>query len=119
MTSRERLQRTCKYYETCYGMSTAFKTEAEFLRVATAFLETAGALVIRQAYATKKGISDLICCYKGRFLALELKDDTGAPSQQQKKFISDVLGHEGRAAVVDHLLQISMLLTETLQECGE
>ena len=119
MTYRERLNRTCKYYDSYCGMTTTFKTEAEFLRIVTAFLETAGALVVRQAYATKNGVSDLICCYRGRFLAFELKDDEGTPSPQQLNFLQEVVRNEGTGLVVDHLLQISIVLANILKDLGE
>lgn len=119
MTYRERLNRTCKYYDSYCGMTTTFKTEAEFLRIVTAFLETAGALVVRQAYATKNGVSDLICCYRGRFLAFELKDDEGTPSPQQLRFIEKVVKNEGQGLVVDHLLQVSIVLANILKDFGE
>jgi len=119
MTYRERLNRTCKYYDHHCGMATTFKTEAEFLQIATAFLETAGALVVRQAYATKNGVSDLICCYRGKFLAFELKDDEGAPSPQQLHFLDSVVETEGKGLVVDHLLQISKVLANILKDFGE
>lgn len=100
-------------------MSTTYKTEAKFLRIATAFLETVGAVVIREAYATRTGTPDLICCYMGRFIAFELKDDIGRPSTAQLSFIERIKKAGGRAVVANCLLQLSIPLSEILQECGE
>ena len=36
-------------------------------------LKSIGAYVIKVSAATKAGIPDIICCYKGRFIAIEVK----------------------------------------------
>lgn len=87
-----------------------FDTEAKLLSHAKDMLGMLGALVIREAHATKNGTSDLIICYKGRFIAAELKDDRGTPSVQQIKFISKVQAAGGNAAVVATLAQLFELL---------
>jgi len=38
----------------------------------------------------KKGISDIIGCYQGRFLAIEVKTENGKVSEPQQKFIDEV-----------------------------
>lgn len=62
--------------------------------------------VIRMEATTLRGRSDLLICYKGRFCACELKDNTGVPSPQQIKFITQVKSSGGRAAVCRSLYDI-------------
>lgn len=50
----------------------------------------AGALVLREAFGTRAGISDVIACYAGRFIAFECKSATGEQSTQQRKFAAKV-----------------------------
>jgi Holliday junction resolvase len=37
------------------------------------YLKSVGAYTIKVAAATKSGVPDIICCYKGRFIAIEVK----------------------------------------------
>ena len=37
------------------------------------YLKSVGAYTIKVSAATKVGIPDIICCYKGRFIAIEVK----------------------------------------------
>ena len=37
------------------------------------YLKSVGAYTIKVAAATKSGVPDIICCYKGRFVAIEVK----------------------------------------------
>lgn len=52
---------------------------------------------IRQDAKTVAGIPDLIVCMNGKFLALELKDNTGQLSEPQKKNIRAIVGAGGIA----------------------
>jgi hypothetical protein len=36
------------------------------------------------------GISDILCCYKGKFLAIELKAEDGEPSVHQLQFLKEI-----------------------------
>lgn len=36
------------------------------------------------------GTPDILVCYKGRFIAIEVKSDTGRLSQEQKQVIDDI-----------------------------
>ena len=67
-----------------------FPTEAPCLQHTIETLEMAGALVLREAFGTRAGISDVIACYIGRFIAFECKSATGEQSNQQQKFAAKV-----------------------------
>ena len=72
-----------------------FPTEAPCLQHTIETLEMAGALVLREAFGTRAGISDVIACYIGRFIAFECKSATGEQSDQQKKFAAKVKAARG------------------------
>jgi len=38
----------------------------------------------------RNGISDILACYKGRFIAIEVKSKKGRPSPDQLKFLTDI-----------------------------
>lgn len=108
MTVSERLERAKKWY-IAHGVAQFYKPfteEGVLLAHAIDFLELAGALVNREAFATRRGVSDLIVCFNGRFIALELKDDEGEPSAQQLKYIDKVRKAGGIACVCRTLADI-------------
>lgn len=39
-------------------------------------LEECGAYVVKVVAASKKGVPDILCCYRGRFIAIEVKMPT-------------------------------------------
>ena len=53
-----------------------------------------------QRYGLQPGASDLIGCLAGRFIALEVKTQTGRPSQEQVRFLKLVRDKGGFAAIV-------------------
>jgi hypothetical protein len=91
-----------------------------------AYLELAGALVIRinsGAFAgehhgrkrfvrlnSEPGCSDLLCCYHGRFLALEVKRPGNQATPKQESFLSSVRAAGGLAAVVTDIEDVQQLL---------
>lgn len=50
--------------------------------------------------APKKGVSDIICCFKGRFIAIEVKSPKDKLSPEQEGFIASVRHCGGLAVVV-------------------
>lgn len=111
MTLRE--QGVFNYYINKLHWFTPYEHEADFLKEAIELAEMCEALVVRQAFATKRGVADLILCYQGRFVAAELKDATGDPSRQQLNFIKKVKAAGGRGAVVDNLHGLFWLLAKS------
>lgn len=47
------------------------------------------------------GVPDLVICWRGRFVAVELKSSTGKPSEVQLATISKILGAKGIAFVTN------------------
>lgn len=60
------------------------------------------------------GIPDFICCWKGRFLAVECKapGKISSTTPNQKNRISEINDHGGTAIVVDSALQLERFLME-------
>jgi len=47
--------------------------EQDYQRKIVKFLEGNGAYVVKVITASKKGVPDVLACYKGRFIAIEVK----------------------------------------------
>jgi hypothetical protein len=54
------------------------------------------------------GVSDIICCHWGRFIALEVKTKTGSLSVNQKLFIGDVKASGGFAFTVRSIEEVQL-----------
>lgn len=50
-----------------------------------------------QGMMSKKGVSDIIACYKGRFIAIEVKTEKGRVSDAQQQFLEAVTASGGVA----------------------
>ena len=65
------------------------------------YLKSVGAYTIKVSAATKAGIPDIICCYKGRFIAIEVKRPEAKTnvSPLQVANISMIINAQGEAIV--------------------
>ena len=65
------------------------------------YLKSAGAYTIKVSAATKAGIPDIICCYKGRFIAIEVKrpETKNNVSPLQVANITMIINAQGEAIV--------------------
>jgi len=52
------------------------------------------------------GIPDIICCYKGRFIAFEVKQPGNKPTILQQQVIKDIIRCGGYALKVDSVTQV-------------
>ena len=48
----------------------------------------------------EKGIADLLVCYKGLYVALEIKQDSGEPSKDQLLFLRSIRQADGIGEIV-------------------
>ena len=83
-----------------------YTDEAPCLKHTIETLELAGALVLREAFSTRRGTSDVVVCYKGRFIAFECKSATGELSEQQIRFIEKVRAAGGIGVEVQCMLDV-------------
>lgn len=76
--------------------------ESAFQAKVVRYLRTKGAYVLNVAGGSQvpKGTPDLLVCYKGRFMALELKTDTGRTTALQKEKICEIRKADGYSRVL-------------------
>lgn len=70
-----------------------FKNESEFQAYVTKRLKALPRSILtifKCMKANRMGVSDLILCCKGRYVAIELKHKGNTPSEHQKLFIEDI-----------------------------
>ena len=60
-----------------------------------------------------RGVPDIICCFKGRFIGLEVKSERGRVSGPQKLQIKRIRRAGGRAAVVRSLDDVKRVLSDS------
>lgn len=58
------------------------------------------------------GFPDLLVCYRGKFIALEVKTDEGSPSKQQEMIIDYINQAEGVARIVRSVQDTRKILDE-------
>lgn len=56
------------------------------------------------------GIPDIICCYRGRFVAFEVKSAGGKPTKLQQHTIDKILNAGGVAAIVRSVDEVRVVL---------
>ena len=59
------------------------------------YLESINSVVIKTINTNKAGVSDLIVCYKGKFIAIEIKAKNGKVSKLQEVFIKKIINAGG------------------------
>ncbi len=67
-------------------------TETEITRSIRQLLKGLGAVAVKfwGGPMTERGVSDLLVCYQGRFLAIEVKRPGGKVSPEQERFLERV-----------------------------
>ena len=62
------------------------------------------------------GVPDIICCYKGRFLGLEVKLPTGALTELQKRAIEKINLAGGIASRVECVSDVQKIIAKVDEE---
>lgn len=80
-----------------------------------AYLKDAGAYVVKHhgGLFSASGVPDLLCCYKGMFIAFEVKAKKGKATPLQKVHIHRIVDAGGRAYIVKSLREVEEII-ETL-----
>lgn len=100
-------EQVINYFKSKSKYDSMFLIEADLLDTAVEFLEMLPMTkIVRVEAGVKSGISDILVCYHGRFIAIELKDNTGAPTVQQNKFIQSIRDAGGKGNVCRTLADI-------------
>ena len=120
MTDRER---RVVQHARCQGyMYKAYAHEADLLAHCKQVLGMLGAVCVRVDHVSEGGVADLIICYKGRYIAAELKAANGTPSASQLLFIQKVRKAGGTAALVRtvaELFELVLIDSQLNQESSE
>ena len=94
-----------------------YSTEAALTKAVKKYLDSRDDLMYRKVSDRyQRGISDILVCVQGRFVALELKDDTGKASPHQKLFIKQVVDAGGVAVVCRTLHDVVSALEAALEK---
>ena len=95
--------------------------EAQFSREVTQYLESKGAIVNNQTGSmfSKVGVSDLLVCYKGFFIALELKVGSYQPDPLQISYLQKVREAGGFGMILRDNIQELMVLLHCIDNCVE
>ena len=88
--------------------------ESQFQKDCKRIIKEMGGYVIKIAASAYQstGDSDLICCYKGRFIAFELKVEGNKPSALQLERIEDIKRAGGIAKPIYNIDEIKETLYE-------
>lgn len=58
----------------------------------------------------KRGLPDRLVCYRGRFIALEIKAPGGKATPWQERCIDEINASQGYAKVVENIAQVKDLI---------
>lgn len=90
-----------------------YKLEADLTKYVKKWLDLQSDVCYRKiSDRFNKGISDILCCVNGIFVAVELKADDGKASPHQVFFIKDVLDHGGIGGVCYTLQDVVDLIEQ-------
>lgn len=71
-----------------------------------------GAYCVKVMAANRNGVPDIIACYKGQFVAIEVKDKYGRPTELQQANIRQIRTALGYAIVAWSVEEVEHLLEE-------
>ncbi len=88
------------------------KRESKIQEDVIEYLTSRGAYVVKihvGSYQTQ-GVSDIVCCYRGRYIALELKRPNEEPTRLQEYRIEQTINAGGIAKVVSSVEEVKEVL---------
>lgn len=74
------------------------------------YLKSIGAYVIKTVVTSRSGVPDIIACYRGVFLAFEVKKEDGVVSKLQEYNIQEIKKAGGTCAVVRSLDEVKRII---------
>lgn len=75
-------------------------------------LKAKGAYTVKVMAANRNGVPDILACYKGRFIAIEVKDKGNKATPLQLANIEQIKEQGGYALVAYSPYQVELLLGE-------
>jgi hypothetical protein len=73
-------------------------------------LDMCRAVKIMPGPYSETGVVDVLCCYRGQFVAIELKVDWDVPTPSQLAFLEEVRDAGGRTAVCYSLEEVKAVM---------
>ena len=94
------------------------KTESQIQALILKFMRTFGPAcwVIKAAVCNERGVPDILCCYRGRFVGFEVKTETGRISGPQRIQNERIRRACGRAVVVRGIDDVQAVLEHINKE---
>lgn len=89
--------------------------ERDFQKEVIDYLDNEGAYVLKTHVSSfqKQGEPDITCCYKGRYIAFELKRDKNSKTSKLQEYKIKLIRNAGGLAIrVDNLNQVKEVLYE-------
>jgi Holliday junction resolvase len=85
--------------------------EQDIQRKITKWLEKEGAYVVKVIQANRAGVADILCCWKGQFVAIEVKTPRGRVAPLQEYHASLVVKAGGVSMVARSLDDVREFLS--------
>jgi Holliday junction resolvase len=97
------------------------KTESQIQAKILKFLRALGPIcwVIKAAVCNERGVPDILCCYKGRFVGFEVKTAKGRISGPQRVQNERIRRACGRAVVVRSVADVRVVLKHIDREVDD
>lgn len=76
------------------------------------FLKSRGCYTVKVMAANRNGVPDIIGCYKGHFIAVEVKRPGNKPTELQQAHIDDINNKLGHAIVAYSVDEVETMLKE-------
>ena len=97
------------------------KSESTIQAVIMKYLRSLGAYcwAIKAAVCNERGVPDILCCYKGRFVGFEVKTEKGRLSGPQRTQNNRIRQAGGRAVVVRSVADVRVVLEHIDREVDD
>ena len=91
--------------------------EQQYQKKIAKYLESRGAYVV-VIYKAKKGVPDILACYKGKFIAIEVKTPTtrANTTKLQENNLSRILVAGGISGVAVYVEDVARMLEELVDD---
>lgn len=86
--------------------------EKEIQKKILEYLNKNGAYAVKSIVTNRSGSPDIICCFNGLFVALEVKTEKGIISKLQEYHQKEILKSGGIALIVRSIEEVKALIEE-------
>lgn len=83
--------------------------EATIQKKLQEYILARGAYVIKTIATSRAGVPDLICCYKGQFIAIEVKTKSGTVSKLQEYNLEKIRKAGGKALIARDIADLGTI----------